>query len=536
MRDTQGRYPVQSFWRSIFTYPPGREFPWWVALLIALVLVAVSIATAVGITARRQLDAAAETGNASQLKLDILGTEVARQAERERIAREVHDVLGHRLSLLSLHAGALEVSAGSDPRMAQSAALVREGAQQSMADLRSLLNVLRTPDAPDVTRQVRTVADLPTLVTESLDAGNPVLSSIFVDQAATLDPHAHQPQRLPHRAGAAHQRASARAGHTRPAGGPRWSADRRRGRDHQLVPPAPATGSGRRQRPDRYPRTRRAVRRSVPGVHRSAGCLPGGPAAALDVVRRANGRPVGDPCSHLGATRMTARDRPVTYVPPTPDGRHVRVLLVDDDPLVCQGLQMILEVSGDIDVIGVVHDGDQTVAAIQRWTPDLVMLDVRMPRLDGIGACAAIQQLPSPPPVIMLTTFDLDDVVVRSVRAGAAGFLLKTASPTQIVTAVRDVDAGRGALSAASVRAVFGELSAPAAHDREVARTAFAQLTEREAAVARLVARELSNAEIARELYLSDATVKSHLSSAQLKLGVRNRVGVAVLATLAAAR
>ncbi|UIJ35250.1 sensor histidine kinase [Allobranchiibius sp. GilTou73] len=189
VRDTQGRYPVQSFWRSIFTYPPGREFPWWVALIIALVLVAVSIATAVGITARRQLDAATETGNASQLKLDILGTEVARQAERERIAREVHDVLGHRLSLLSLHAGALEVSAGSDPRMAQSAALVREGAQQSMADLRSLLNVLRTPDAPDVTRQVRTVADLPTLVTESLDAGNPVLSSIFVDQAATLDPH-----------------------------------------------------------------------------------------------------------------------------------------------------------------------------------------------------------------------------------------------------------------------------------------------------------------------------------------------------------
>ncbi|MBO1754772.1 sensor histidine kinase [Allobranchiibius sp. CTAmp26] len=187
-RDTRGRYPVQSFWRTIFTYSPDHEIPWWLVVLIALVLVAASVATAVGITARRQLDAATETGNASQLKLDILGTEVARQAERERIAREVHDVLGHRLSLLSLHAGALEVSAGGDPRMAQSAALVRDGAQQSMADLRSLLAVLRTPDAPDVTRQVRTVADLPTLVTESLDAGNPVLSSIFVDQAATLDP------------------------------------------------------------------------------------------------------------------------------------------------------------------------------------------------------------------------------------------------------------------------------------------------------------------------------------------------------------
>ena len=222
-------------------------------------------------------------------------------------------------------------------------------------------------------------------------------------------------------------------------------------------------------------------------------------------------------------------------VAPTAAGRHVRVLLVDDDPLVCQGLQMILEAAGDIDVVGAVHDGDQAVPAIARMSPDLVMLDVRMPRLDGISACAAIQRLPAPPAVVMLTTFDLDDVVVRSVRAGAAGFLLKTASPTQIVTAVRDVDAGRGALSAGSVRAVFGELSAPASRDREVARTAFAQLTEREVAVARAVARELSNAEIAGELYLSEATVKSHLSNAQLKLGVRNRVGVAVLATLAAA-
>lgn len=233
---------------------------------------------------------------------------------------------------------------------------------------------------------------------------------------------------------------------------------------------------------------------------------------------------------------MTAGERDGMHIPPSEAGRHVRVLLVDDDPLVCQGLQMIMEASGDIDVVGAVHDGDQAVPAIARWAPDLVMLDVRMPRQDGIRTCEAIQQLPAPPPVIMLTTFDLDDVVVRSVRAGAAGFLLKTASPTQIVTAVRDVDAGHGALSAASVRAVFGELSAPAARDREVARTAFAQLTEREAAVARGVARELSNAEIARELYLSDATVKTHLSSAQLKLGVRNRVGVAVLATLAAAR
>lgn len=187
-RDTRGRYPVQSFWRSIFTIDPGREFPWWLVALVSAVLVGSTVLIAVAIRARRQLTAAQETGNASRLKLDILGSEVARQAERERIAREVHDVLGHRLSLLCLHAGALEVSAGADARMAQSAALVRDGAQQSMADLRSLLTVLRTPDSPDVAEQVRTVADIPMLVSESLDAGNSVLSSIFIDQAATLHP------------------------------------------------------------------------------------------------------------------------------------------------------------------------------------------------------------------------------------------------------------------------------------------------------------------------------------------------------------
>lgn len=133
----------------------------------------------------------------------------------------------------------------------------------------------------------------------------------------------------------------------------------------------------------------------------------------------------------------------------------------------------------------------------------------------------------------MLTTFDLDDVVVRSVRAGAAGFQLRTASPGHIMDAVREVDAGRGALSEASVRALFEQVATPSSRDRELARAAFTQLTPRESAVARAVARELSNGEIAAELFLSEATNKAHLASAQSKLGVRNRVGITVLATLA---
>lgn len=221
------------------------------------------------------------------------------------------------------------------------------------------------------------------------------------------------------------------------------------------------------------------------------------------------------------------------WTAPSAVGRHIRVLLVDDDPLVCQGLRMILEAAGDIDVVGAVHDGDLAVSAIAQTSPDVVMMDVRMPRQDGITTSRVIAQLPAAPRVIMLTTFDLDDVVVRSVRAGAAGFLLKTASPGQIVDAVRDVDAGGGALSAASVGALFDQVATPSSRDRELARVAFTQLTSREVAVARAVARELSNAEIAAEFFLSEATIKSHLASAQLKLGVRNRVGVAVLATLA---
>ncbi|XAS76599.1 response regulator transcription factor [Dermatophilaceae bacterium Sec6.4] len=229
---------------------------------------------------------------------------------------------------------------------------------------------------------------------------------------------------------------------------------------------------------------------------------------------------------------MSSADTP-SWTAPSAAGRHIRVLLVDDDPLVCQGLRMILEAAGDIDVVEAVHDGDQAIPAIARTAPDVVMMDVRMPRQDGITTSRAIAQLPGAPRVIMLTTFDLDDVVVRSVRAGAAGFLLKTASPGHIIDAVRDVDAGRGALSAASVGALFEQVATPSSRDRELARAAFTQLTPREFAVARAVARELSNGEIAAELFLSEATIKTHLASAQLKLGVRNRVGIAVLATLA---
>ena len=208
----------------------------------------------------------------------------------------------------------------------------------------------------------------------------------------------------------------------------------------------------------------------------------------------------------------------------------VRVLLVDDDPFVCRGLELLLESDPQISVVGAVHDGDAVTEAVQRHFPDVILMDVRMARQDGITATAALSRLPDPPKVIVLTTFDHDDILLRALDAGAAGFLLKTAAPTEIIAAVHSVASGEGALSPRSARQVVEHLQR---EDHLTGRRAAAELigtlTERELDVVRLVAAGLTNAEIAARLFLGEATVKSHLASAQARLGVRNRVQVGVL-------
>lgn len=208
-----------------------------------------------------------------------------------------------------------------------------------------------------------------------------------------------------------------------------------------------------------------------------------------------------------------------------------RVLLVDDDPLVCGALQTMLGATEDLEVVGSVNDGDQVIEAIHRHRPDVVLMDVRMARQDGITTTAALAALASPPKVIMLTTFDHDDVVLRAVHAGAAGFLLKTASPLDIIAAVQSVAAGEGALSARSARQVVEHLQSDPGRDlRRAAEALVATLTERERDVVRCVAREMTTAQVAAELFLGEATVKSHLARAQDKLGAQNRVGIGIIA------
>lgn len=216
----------------------------------------------------------------------------------------------------------------------------------------------------------------------------------------------------------------------------------------------------------------------------------------------------------------------------------VRVLLVDDDPMVCRGLELMFGSADDLVVVGSVHDGDEVIEAVHRHRPDVVLMDVRMSRQDGIVTTAALTgsaggagAVPTAPRVIILTTFDHHDVLLRALHAGAAGYLLKTADPHEILQAVRAVASGEGALSARSAAQVVRHLQEDeGALLRRAAVGLVATLTDRERDVVRLVAQQKTTAQIAGELFLGEATVKSHLARAQDKLGVKSRVGVGIIA------
>ena len=208
-----------------------------------------------------------------------------------------------------------------------------------------------------------------------------------------------------------------------------------------------------------------------------------------------------------------------------------RVLIVDDDALVRSGLQLILAGAAGIDVVGEVADGRGVLAAIDRYHTDVVLMDIRMPQLDGIAATRLLRSQPSPPAVLMLTTFQEDELVLRALRAGAAGFLLKDTPPAEIVRAIELVGAGESMLSPTIARRlvalVAGDPDTAARY--EDVREKMALLSAREREVALAVGRGLANADIARELYMSTATVKAHVSRLLTKLEVDNRVQIALL-------
>jgi DNA-binding NarL/FixJ family response regulator len=209
----------------------------------------------------------------------------------------------------------------------------------------------------------------------------------------------------------------------------------------------------------------------------------------------------------------------------------VRVLLVDDQALIRAGFRMILEAEEDIEVVGECADGTQAVDSVRRLKPDVVLMDIRMPEMDGIEATRLIAggDDHGAPRVLMLTTFDLDEYVYDALRAGASGFLLKDVPAEQLVDGIRVIAQGDALLAPSVTKRLIQEFSRGAA-TRRSAPASLEELTPRELEVFKLIARGMSNAEIAAELVVSETTVKTHVARVLMKLGVRDRVQAVVLA------
>jgi DNA-binding NarL/FixJ family response regulator len=210
----------------------------------------------------------------------------------------------------------------------------------------------------------------------------------------------------------------------------------------------------------------------------------------------------------------------------------IRVLLCDDQALVRSGFRMILEARQDLQVVGEAEDGRQAVSLARQTQPDVILMDVRMPNLDGVEATRQIVAAGSPARILVLTTYDLDEYVYAAIRAGASGFLLKDVQPAQLAEAIRVIAAGDALLAPSVTRRLLGQFARtlPGPRASRASPASLSALTERETEVLRLLAIGLSNAELAGRLYISEATVKSHVSSLLRKLGLRDRVQAVILA------
>ena len=212
------------------------------------------------------------------------------------------------------------------------------------------------------------------------------------------------------------------------------------------------------------------------------------------------------------------------------DGDVTRVGLIDDDSLVRAGLAMILGADPGIEVVGQGADGSEAVPLVQKHRPDVLLMDVRMPTLDGIAATKAVTALTGAPKIIMLTTFDMDEYVFQALEAGASGFLLKDTPPQDLARAVHVVAGGEAMLSPTVTRRMLSHFSDANPGSRQERHPGLDQLTERETEVLGAVGAGLSNAQIGMRLFMSEATVKAHVSKIFAKLDCTNRVQIAIIA------
>jgi DNA-binding NarL/FixJ family response regulator len=207
----------------------------------------------------------------------------------------------------------------------------------------------------------------------------------------------------------------------------------------------------------------------------------------------------------------------------------IRIVIADDQALVRSGFRLIVDARSDLEVVGEAEDGEQAVALVEELEPDVILLDIRMPNLDGIEATKQIVASGSGTRILVLTTFDLDEYVYGAIRAGASGFLLKDVRPGELVDAIRVVASGNALLGPTAVERLLRRFSVPV-DDHPMDTAAVGSLTDREAETLRLLANGLSNAEIAATFVVSETTVKTHVSNLLRKLGVRDRVQAVIAA------
>ncbi len=414
--------------------------------------------------------------------------------ERARIARELHDVVAHNVSMMVVQAGAERRAIGDErPETTEVLETIEDTGRSAMAEMRRLLGMLRRSDDDLALAPQPSLRHLGDLVEQVREAGMPVDLRIEGEErelAPGIDLSAYRivqealTNALKH-AGPARARVTVRYGESE--------------LDIEIADDGTDAGRGGacgRARPRRDARARGHVR----------------------------GRP-----RHGPAPRR--RLRGPRAAPARRRGAVIRVLLADDQALVRGGLRKIVETEPDMTVVAEAEDGLQAVDSARAAKPDVAVLDIRMPHLDGIEATRRIvAALGDEVRVLMLTTFGLDDYVFDALRAGASGFMLKDAPPEELLDAIRVVAGGAALLAPAVTRAVVAEFArrSPAASADTSPR--LEELTEREREVLMLLTRGRSNAEIAADLVVSDATVKTHVAHVLMKLGVRDRVQAVIFA------
>ncbi len=418
-------------------------------------------------------------------RLQRLEADAARATERNRIAREIHDSVGHALSVVTIQASAARKLIDRDPGFAAEAlATIETASRRAAAELDDMLSLLRY-ETPDPAAPAHDLGSLGDLLTSARSAGLSLNSVVSGDLSRLPSLVSQEAYRI------------VQEGLTNAL---KYSADRTAGFDLTL---GPDTLGIRLSSPAG---TRRAARagRGLLGIEERAAALGGTATAGPQ-----DGRWV------LSVT-LPVREAAVT---------PIRVLLADDEPLVRSGLRAILESEPDITVVGEADDGAAVIAEARRTHPDIVLMDVRMPRVDGIAATRQLGRFEGGgPAVIVVTTFENDDYVYDALQAGARGFLLKRATADDFANAIRTVHNGESLLFPAAVRRLATRRGGPGGGLAE------ANLTDREAEVLRLIAQGRSNAEIAAELFLGVETVKTHVRNVLAKLGARDRVQAVITA------